>query len=137
MTSLKSFFTDSNFIVYVVMGPKCSNSSISMRVSKLLQPQFHKNLTKKSTFWGMLLAPSFETGTRCDLEILHQCRKRVKTKRWRVFGANSYVWRNNRREKLNIEAGMWLNSTVNIFHNLNWICSPNKWVGPNLKYFTK
>ena len=67
----------------------------------------------------MLLAPSFETGTRYDLEILRQFRKRAKTKRWRVFGANSSVCRNYRGKKLNIEAAMWLNSTVNIFHNLN------------------
>ena len=67
----------------------------------------------------MLLAPSFETGTRYDLEILRQCRKRAKTKRWGVFGANSSVCRNYRGKELNIEAAMWLNSTVNIFHNLN------------------
>ena len=35
----------------------------------------------------------FETGTRYDLEILHQCGKKVKTKSQKNFGNNSNVCR--------------------------------------------
>ena len=43
--------------------------------------------------WGVLLvqAQQFGTGTKNDLEILHQCSKRVKTKSQKVLGANSYI----------------------------------------------
>ena len=34
----------------------------------------------------------FGTGIRKDLEILHQCSKRVKTKSQDVFGANFYIY---------------------------------------------
>ena len=33
----------------------------------------------------------FGTGIRCDLEVLHQCVKRVKTKSQKVLGANFCV----------------------------------------------
>ena len=33
----------------------------------------------------------FGTGTRYELEILHECGKKVKTKSQKVLGANSYV----------------------------------------------
>ena len=39
----------------------------------------------------LVQAQQFGTGTKNDLEILHQCSKRVKTKRQKVFGANSYI----------------------------------------------
>ena len=35
----------------------------------------------------------FGTGTMYELEILHQCGKRFKTKSQKVLGANSYVCR--------------------------------------------
>ena len=38
----------------------------------------------------------FGTGTRCGLEILHQCGKKVKTTNVKVLGANSYVCRSYR-----------------------------------------
>ena len=38
----------------------------------------------------------FRTGTRYKLEVLHQCKKRVKTKIQKVLGANSYVCRSYR-----------------------------------------
>ena len=40
----------------------------------------------------------FGTGTRYDLENLHQCGKKVKTKSQKVFGANSYISRSYRRK---------------------------------------
>ena len=36
------------------------------------------------------------TGTRYELETLHQCGKKVKTKNQKVLGASSYVWRSYR-----------------------------------------
>ena len=38
----------------------------------------------------------WEYDQNSDLEILHQCGERVKTKRQKVFGANSYVCRSCR-----------------------------------------
>ena len=37
-----------------------------------------------------------DTGTRYELETLHQCGKKVKTKNQKVLGASSYVWRSCR-----------------------------------------
>ena len=39
----------------------------------------------------LLQVQKFETGTRYDLDILHQCGKRVETKYQKVLGANSHV----------------------------------------------
>ena len=41
---------DSNYIVDVFLWPKFRNSSISMR-EKLSQPQFYKDLTRKTAFY--------------------------------------------------------------------------------------
>ena len=46
----------------------------------------------------------FRTTTRYGLEILHQCRKRVKTKSQKVLGANFYV---SRSYKDNLVGGLF------------------------------
>ena len=68
---------------------------------KLSQPQFYKDLTKKSFFEGWCWFKSNNLGLALgsNLEILHQCGKRVKTKSETVFKANSYVCRNYRRKR--------------------------------------
>ena len=38
----------------------------------------------------------FGTGIRNDLEILHQCSKRVKTESQEVFGANLFIYSRER-----------------------------------------
>ena len=66
---------------------------------KLSQPQFRKDLTRKTAFFrGLVLLqiPWFGTGIRCKLEFLHQCGKKVKTKSQKVLGASSYVCRSYR-----------------------------------------
>ena len=72
---------DSNYIVGVVMWPKFSNFNF-IRFD-------HKN----HFYWEIALVQvqQFETGTRSELEILHQCGKRVKNKSQKVLGDNSYV----------------------------------------------
>ena len=44
----KIFSRDSNYIVHLFMLPKFDNSSISMR--EVTQPQFYKDLTRKTAF---------------------------------------------------------------------------------------
>ena len=59
---------------------------------------------EKTLFWEVVLVQvqQFGTGTRYNLEILHQCGKKVKTKNQKFFTANSYVcrsyWRKTGRE---------------------------------------
>ena len=57
------------------------------------QPQFYKDLTRKTTFLRGDLASNsmFGTGTRYKIEILHQCGKKVKTKSQKDFWAKSYI----------------------------------------------
>ena len=44
----------------------------------------------------MVQVPNFGDGTRYELEILHQCGKRVKSKCRKVLGTSSYVCRSYR-----------------------------------------
>ena len=84
---------DSNYIIDVVMWPKFSNCIISMR--KVIITSIFLKITKiwleKSFyFWGMVLVQVqwFRTGTRYELEILHYCGKRIKSKSQKVFGTS-------------------------------------------------
>ena len=45
----KIFSRDSNYIVHLFILPKVDNSSISMR--EVTQPQFYKDLTRKTAFF--------------------------------------------------------------------------------------
>ena len=45
----KIFSRDSNYIVHLFILPKFDNSSISMR--EVTQPQFYKDLTRKTAFF--------------------------------------------------------------------------------------
>ena len=47
----------------------------------------------------LIQVQQFGTGTRYDLEIFHQCDKRVKTKSQNVLGAKSNVCRSYRGKK--------------------------------------
>ena len=55
-------------------------------------------LTRKILFLGVVFVQVqyFGTGTRSELEILHQCGKRVKTKSQKLLWANYYVCRSYR-----------------------------------------
>ena len=92
---------DSNYIVDVFMWPKFRNSSISMR-EVIKQPQFYKDLTRKTVFlrgglgsssiiWDWYLVKTWSF-TPCD--------KRVKTKSQKDLGANFYISRSSRRKRV-------------------------------------
>ena len=58
-------------------------------------------MSRKTTFLRDGLDSSSiicDTDTRHNLEVLHQCGKRVKNKCQKVLGANFYVCRNDRRK---------------------------------------
>ena len=98
MTSPTKFYQVIQIILYMC---SCDQSLVTLAFlwEKLSQPQFYKDLTRKTAFfWRVVLVQvqQFGTDTRYKLEILHQCRKRVKTKSQNVFGANSYVCRSYR-----------------------------------------
>ena len=85
---------DSNNIVDVVMWTKFSNSNISMReVIKIIKIRSEKYfflrgaLRSSSIIWDCL---------RCDLKILHQVGKRIKTKSQKLLETNSNVCRSYR-----------------------------------------
>ena len=82
----------SNYIVDVVMWPKFGNSRISITV--IIASIFKIFDQKKFFFSRQLLlvrVQKFRTGTRYGLEILHQCDKKIKTKRQEVLGVNLYA----------------------------------------------
>ena len=84
-------------ILDVLMWPKFGNCSISMReviTTSILYGFDQRN----HFFWRLVLVQvqQFRTGTRCKLEVLHQCCKRVKTESQKVLWANSYVCRSYR-----------------------------------------
>ena len=88
---------DLNYAVDVVMWLKFDNTSISMReviIISILQEFDQKNCF----FWEVVLvqAQKFGTGTRYELETLHQCSKKFKTKSQKFLGASSYVCRSYR-----------------------------------------
>ena len=92
MTHQQSLSRDSNYTVDVIMWPKFGNCS------NFYERSYHSlNIIrvwpKKPLFWGVALVSVqlFRTSTRYDLEILHQCGKRVKTKGQKVLGVNSIV----------------------------------------------
>ena len=76
------------------MWPKIDNSSISM-VEFIITSIFKRFDQKNHFFRAVFLVQIqwFGTGARYDLEILHQCGKKVKTKIERVTKAISYVCR--------------------------------------------
>ena len=67
--------------------------------------KFYKDLTRITAFLRGYLGSSSTIwiGRRYELEILHHCSKRVKTKSQRVFGANSYVCRSQVKEEKLVE----------------------------------
>ena len=72
---------DSSYTVDVIMWPDFGNSSISIR--EVIIISIFKDLTRESVFfWGVVLVEVQQsgTGTSYEIEILHQCGKRVKTK---------------------------------------------------------
>ena len=95
--------TNKTFHVIQIILQMCSCDQSLVIVTflgeKLLQPQFYKDLTRKTAFfWWVILVQvhEFGTGTRCKLKILHQCGKKFKTKSQKVLGTNSYVCRSYR-----------------------------------------
>ena len=61
---------------------------------RVIKHQFHNDLTRKTAFfegWSLVQVQSCRTGTRCELEILHQRGRRIKTKSQKVYGTNSCV----------------------------------------------
>ena len=88
---------DSNYIVNVLMRPRFGNWSIS--ITEVITTSILLGLDQKNRFfWGVVLVQVqwFGTGTRYNLETLHQCGKRVKAKSQKVLQVNSYVCRSNR-----------------------------------------
>ena len=88
---------DLNYTIDVVMWLKFDNTSISMReviIISILQGFDQKNCI----FWEVVLVhvQKFGTGTRYELETLHQCSKKVKTKSQKFLGASSYFCRSYR-----------------------------------------
>ena len=75
------------------MWPKFGNGGVSMRNYDNLD--FIMIWPEKPLFCRVALVQVewFGTGTRYDLENLHQCGKKVKTKSQKVFGAISNVCR--------------------------------------------
>ena len=75
----------------------CDQSLVTVAFlwEKISQPQFYKDLTRKTTFFEVQVQ-EFGTGTRYKLEILRQCGTRVRTKSQKVLGSNSYVCRSYR-----------------------------------------
>ena len=76
----------------------CDQSLVTLAFlrEKLSQPQFYKDLPRKTTFferwsWFKFNNLGVELGTN-----LHQCGKSVKTKSQKVLGRNSYVCRSYR-----------------------------------------
>ena len=96
----------------------CDQSLVNL--GNWLLPQFYKDLTRKTIFWGELLVQVqwFGSGTRSDLEIWHQCDKRVNTKTEKVFRVNSYVCRSNRGKT---DRGAF--------------CHPSSWIGLEFFFF--
>ena len=87
----------SNYIVDVFMWPKFGNCSFLWE--KLSQPQFYKDLTRKTAFferWSWFKFINLGVTLGRKIEILHQCGKRVKTKSQKVLGGNSYICRSYR-----------------------------------------
>ena len=88
---------DSYYIVDAVMRPKFGESSISMR--EVIMTSILWRFGQKKHFLGgvvLVQVQLFGAGTRYGLAILYQCEKRVKTKKHKVFWANSYVCRSYR-----------------------------------------
>ena len=81
----KTLSRDLNYIVDAVIWPKFGNSP-------------KKFDQKNHFFWGVGLVQVqlFGTDTKYELEILHQCGKRVKTKSQKVLEANSYICKSYR-----------------------------------------
>ena len=81
----------------------CDQSWVTLAFlwGKLSWPQFYRDFTRENNFLrsGLRLKLIIWACTRCAIEILHQCGKRVKTKSQSILGANSYVCRSY-REKL-------------------------------------
>ena len=87
----KKLTCDSNCIAHVFMWPKFRNSSMSVR--EVIITSILKGFDEKNRFFGgiVLVQVQFGTGTRCELEILHQCGKRFESNSQKVLGANLYV----------------------------------------------
>ena len=90
---------DSNYIVDMFMLPKFRNSSFLWE--KLLQPQFYKNLSRKTAFfeeWSRFKFNNLGLALGTNLKSYNSVAKGLKLKVGKFWGANFYLCRSYRRK---------------------------------------